>query len=111
ATTARRPAFSGLGCRSTALVLFDKAGDEPGERVRLFHVDAMARTGDGLEPRVGQRFGVNLAGALRHDLIVIAPDDERRGLYPTQQMRQRRVVHVWLPGDAEAHLAAKIPVD
>src|SRR5205809_71631 len=64
-----------------------------------------------LEARLARGPGVKLAGALRHDPVVIAPYHEGRRAHATEQMRQGLAVHVWLPRDPEAHLAAQIPGD
>ena len=58
----------------------------------------------------GERLGVALAALERHDAVVAAPHDQRRGGDAAEQVRQRRVVHVRLPGDAERHLAVEVPL-
>ena len=70
----------------------------------------MPRALDDGEPGLGQRLRVPLAALERHDAVAAPPDDERGRPHAAQQMRQRRVVHVRLPRDAERHLAVEIPL-
>src|SRR5260370_10154869 len=64
-----------------------------------------------LEPRLWQQGRVMLPRAPWYDFVVVAPDNQRRGAHSAQQMRQGLTVHVRLPGDPKAHLAAEVPID
>src|SRR3984893_7594007 len=99
-----------LGPRSNSIFL-DERPDEPREPIRLFHLDAMTGGAHDLEPRLRQQGRVMLSRAPWYDFVVVAPDNQRRGAHSAQQMRQGLTVHVRLPGDAKAHLAAEVPID
>src|SRR5579884_628101 len=79
------------------LILPDERDHQAGERLGLFHIDAMSGTGNGFEPRLAQRARVQFAGAARHDAVVLAPDHQGRRADAAEEMRQGRRVHVWLP--------------
>src|SRR5215471_15624499 len=89
-----------------SLVLLDECPDETRKLIRLLHVDAMPRRAHELEPRLREQGGITLSCAARHDLVVVPPNDQRGGAHPAQQLRQALIVHVRLPSDPEAHLAA-----
>src|SRR5215471_10123336 len=94
-----------------SLVLLDECPDETRKLIRLLHVDAMSGRAHHFEPRLGEQGGVAFAGTPRHNLVVVTPDDECRSTHSPQQLGQALIVHVGLPGDPEAHLAAQIPFD
>src|SRR5438270_11066217 len=96
---------------AASLVFLYECPDEARELIRLLHLDAMPGRAHNLEPRLREQRGVTLSRAARHDLVVVTPDDERRSAHSAKQMRQALIVHVRLPGDPEAHLAAQIPFD
>src|SRR5690348_10073942 len=92
---------------AASLVLLDESPDEACKLIRLLHLDAMPGRAHDFEPRLREQGGVTLARAARHDLVVVTPNDECRSTHTAEQMRQALIVHVRLPGDAEAHLAAQ----
>src|SRR5436305_9690757 len=94
---------------AASLVFLYECPDEARELIRLLHLDAMPGRAHDLEPRLRQQGGITLSRAARHDLVVVAPDNQRRSAHPAEQMRQALIVHVRLPGNPEAHLAAQIP--
>src|SRR6516165_5739003 len=96
---------------AASLIFLDECPDQARELIRLLHLDAMPGRAHDFEPRLREQGGVALSRAARHDLVVVAPDDERRRAHSAEQMRQALVIHVRLPGDPEAHLAAQIPFD
>src|SRR5882672_11705548 len=93
------------------LILVDEAADQRSELVRLLHLNAMAGGPHSNEPRLRQQRRIALPGALRHHLVVVAPHNERRSAHAAEQVRQGLTVHVRLPGDPKAHLAAEVPID
>src|SRR3984957_20084431 len=96
---------------AASLIFRDECLDEARELIRLLHLDAMPGRAHELEPRLREQGGITLSCAARYDLVVVAPDNKRRSAHPAEQMRQALIVHVGLPGDPEAHLAAQIPSD
>src|SRR5436190_19364799 len=96
---------------AASLVFLYEGPDEARELIRLLHLDTMPGSAHELELRLGKQGGVTLARGARHDLVVVTPDDERRSAHSAEEMRQALIIHVRLPGDAEAHFAAQIPFD
>src|SRR5215472_14204790 len=93
------------------LIALDKTVDQPDKLSWPLHLNAVPGVAHYLEPSLGQQSCVTLAGALRDDPIIVAPDNQRRDPDTAQQMRQGLTVHVGLPGNAEAHLTAEVPID
>src|SRR5215475_1338528 len=84
--------------------------DELHEGVRLFHVHAVAGFLDHGEAASRDGPRVRLAAFEGHDLVRAPPHHERAGAHTAEEMRERRVVHVGLPGDPEGHLAVEVPL-
>src|SRR5262245_38328007 len=74
--------------------------DEPGQGLGLLDLGEMARPLEDGEAGPAQRTRVLLAALERHNPIPPAPHHERGNAHAAQEMGQRRVVHVGLPGDA-----------
>jgi hypothetical protein len=70
----------------------------------------MAGSGNGFEPRASDRRAILLATDGRHDSILRAPHDQSWRADPTNQLRQRLVVHIWLISDAAGHFAINFPL-
>src|SRR5205807_9479046 len=88
----------------------DAVGDALRELMWLRHLEAVAGAVADFEPRPRGRLRVALAALQGHDAIVATPDDQGRRGDAAEQVRQRGVVHVGLPRDAERHLAIQVPV-
>src|ERR1700721_1291147 len=88
----------------------EEVDDEFRDLGGFFHLREVAAVGDSGHRGIAQGLGIGVAGADRHDLIVVTPDDLRRRAYTAEQMWQRLAVHVWFPRGAETHLAANVPL-
>src|SRR5215831_18642191 len=93
------------------LIFLDERPDQPQQLIGLLHLDAMPAGAHDLEASLRQHGRIAFACALWHDFVVVSPDNERRGAYATQQMRQTLIIHVGLPRDPEAHFSTDVPFD